>query len=473
MAKFFIPAGSEGTWTAPSDGGFLIEVENGETEPPNPPDGEELDLRKYGAIGDGAADDTDAVQQACDDSANGMGTVVGHETDVYLLRHRGTKPFLNIQSRFCVELRDNTRIDGRGCEFKLGGAEDAYMFTNADQENGTRYVALRNFELNGHRREQFSGAGQTPPSSAQEHGGIGVYNIERWTIEDIHAWNISMYAGRFWHSRNCAFRRLTCDGSNGDAWSFGQDAISKGPKECRNSVIEDIWAKNCEQAVANKQGNPVIGTVVDCTIKGKVGGENCSGGIKWQGRSKNSTFEICRFTGGELRTANSGTKLQGNQNSSNQIDWVQGLVIDWVESDNCAAEGLRFSHAIDCRVKKYFGQNCGQLEGQPEIVFREVCHNCRVDSINSTAAKGHVVECRKEDAVNPTVGKLVSNGCTTDVVSNASKKAVLIIDEMECRSTVGRHAKASGGGKVVIKFLRADRAQDTSGNVVVERFELL
>ncbi len=96
-----------------------IDVIPGEEVPPPPPPEDVLDLRSYGARGDGVTDDTDAIQQACDDSAAGRGTVVGHPGDVYRLRRRGTKPFLNIRSRFCVELRSNTKIDGRGCTFKL------------------------------------------------------------------------------------------------------------------------------------------------------------------------------------------------------------------------------------------------------------------------------------------------------------------------------------------------------------------
>ena len=440
---------------------------------PEPPPGDALDLRAYGAVGDGAADDTDAVQRACDDSAAGKGTVIGHSGDVYLLRHRGTKPFLNIQSRFCVQLRSGTKINGMGCEFKLGGNENAYCFTNADQDNGTRDVTITDCEINGHRREQFSGKGQKPPDNQQEHGGIGVYNVERWTLERIHFWNISMYATRMWHSRHCTFRDLSGQGSNGDMFSFGQDAIGMGPKVCRNSLIENVFATDCEQKVSNKQGNPLIGSLVDCTVKGTVGGTNCAGGIKIQGTSKGSTFEKCRFTGGKVKTANSGTKLQGNQNSTNPSSWVQDLVVEDVESDDCAAEGLRFSHALRCRVKLYTGRNCGQLSGQPEVLFREVCHDCRVDVIHSTSAHGYVVECRKDDVVNPSVGKLTSLGCDTDVVHNASKKAVLVIDEMICRQTVGKHAHARNGGKIRIKHLKADRAMDTTGDVQVETFTLL
>ncbi len=87
---------------------------------------------------------------------------------------------------------------------------------------------LRGFEIDGNRANQPGREGQRPPSNRQEIGGIGVYNVERWTVENVQAREIKAYAGRFIHARNCTFRDLVCTGSDGNGWSFGLDTIRKG-----------------------------------------------------------------------------------------------------------------------------------------------------------------------------------------------------------------------------------------------------
>ena len=484
MVKIKVPAGAIITTQLLPEGGSMTEIKDGEIIDPDPdpdpdpgPDDPIVLLSpEIGAIGDGRANDTAAIQKAVDlSSSSGRWIVPGERADdakpVFIINSTGTLPFGNIRCRVGVRLKDNVKLDGKGaCEFKMGSNQFCYMFTNADQDRGNKGWHLRGFELNGHRRAQPERPSKgSVPSDAQENGGIGVYRIEDCVFEDIFAWNCQVHSMRNWHAKRCTYKRLRSEGNDGDSWSFGQDG-----KECVDCHIEDVYAEDCQNGTySNKQGNNIITSAIGCTFAGTHTGIRCGGGFKIQGRSKNTTVTKSHWVGGpkgKLGTRNSGLKIQGNQNSSNERDWVQDVTVDECYSENCQSEGLRFSHCKRNTVKKATLVDCA-LDDAGALVFREVSHDNRVDDLTIKNSRRHGIEARMPDVHRCSVGKMDLDGCGGNGIQH-SGNGTFTVDEATMRNVQGRHVNSSRG-KVVIKLLRADKNLSISGNVEVQTFERL
>ena len=471
--KVLIEPGNTITTTLLEDGGAVAEIKGTIIDPgPEPTDSLRL-IQDYGAVGDGQADDTNAIQRACDDSASTRkpvvpGTRANSSKPVFMVRRRGTCSMAGRTSRYCIAVKSGTRIDGlKACEFKLGDGEDALMFTNADQNGGNSNIRFKGFELNGNRHEQSA----RPQGSAQENGGIGMDNVRDSSFVDIHAWNVKVYGGNWLRAVGCVFTKLLCEHSDADGWNFGL-----GGFECRSCTFEDIWAEDTAQNYTKMngqplQGNPVKLVVIDSVATGRLGGNDVTGGVKPQGMTRNLTLNLVDFDGGPRSTANSGLKNQGDQQAADPSRWVNGIRTKTLRAVNCAAEGLRMSHASECVVDDAYLENCGEDASgreQPSMVFREVCRDCGVGKMTIRNGKGVGVEIRKPDVQRVWTKELYIDGVTGNAIRNGSN-GTYTVDYAEMRNVQRHHASASG--PVIIKHLKADKPLSTSGNVTVERFE--
>jgi hypothetical protein len=64
-----------------------------------------FDVKSFGAVGNGAANDTGPIQSAIDAAhAAGCGTVLGHAGDIYLVYRRGIRHFAHVSGLYPYSL---------------------------------------------------------------------------------------------------------------------------------------------------------------------------------------------------------------------------------------------------------------------------------------------------------------------------------------------------------------------------------
>lgn len=463
----------------PEDGGMRLVVPNGETEPPiepptdppidppEPPVEDLLDVRDFGAA-DGQ-DSTDAWQRACDEAAGTDKIVVGHKDDTYILSHRGTVTMGVYWSRYCVGLRSGTRIDGRGCTFKLADRADALCFTNIDQNGGFRDLDFRNVQHDGNRGKQ---SGWT--DRAQEIGLIGLFNWENVTLEHLNTWDVKGHVARLLNGRRLRMLDCHCRGCDCDVWSIGLDRYPVHDVHVEKAGAVDVR----HRGFRHHQGNPLI-----WSVKGgkfiDIYGEHAGGGHKCQGITEDVEVTSSTWKGGTHGTVNCGHKWQGNQTHQTLANRVRNCTGDLIESSDCPGEGMRFSDCANIHVKKYVGRRNGGPVGQyPDVRFCYVVHKATIDELDSEGCKGHALHAHGTSVPNRTTDvRDLSVG--TGVVRNCAGDAVAIhthcrmeIEQLDCVNVAGRHISTGGGGQVRVKLLRANKPMSISGSgITVDRFE--
>ena len=439
-----------------------------EPEPPPEPDPDDLiDVRDHGARN--GQDSTDAWQRACDEAAGTDKIVVGHPEDTYILNQRGTVTMGVYWSRYCVGLRSNTRIDGRGCTFKLADNAAALCFSNLDQNGGFRGLDFRNIQHDGNRSKQPNWSDRE-----QEIGLIGLYAFEDVTLEHLNTWDVKGHVGRLLNGRRLRMLDCHCKGCDCDVWSIGLDRYPVHDCHIEKVGGEDIR----HRAFRNHQGNPVITSANNSTFL-DIYGSHAGGGHKYQGVSNGLTVGHSQWRGGTHGTANCGSKFQGNQSSQSHANRVRNVTADFVESDDCVGEGMRFSDCEDIHVKKYIGHNnAGPVGTHPCVRICHFAYRIRVDELESYGSKGHGVHAHNSsqystDIRDLSIGSARVQGCAGDAVA-IHANCQMTIDQLDCVNVAGRHVSASSGARVHIRLLRANKPQSTHGSgITIDRYEAI
>ncbi len=479
MVKIRVEAGNTIT-TVVEEGYVIAEVEGTVIEEPGPdpdpdpdpdpePDPDELiDVRDFGAR-DGQ-DSTNAWQQACDAAAGTDKWVVGHEGDTYVFSHRGTVPMGVYTSRYCVGLRPHTKIDGRGCTIKLADNAAALCFANLNQNSVCRDLDIRNIRHDGNRSRQPDWS-----ATAQEIGLIGLWNFADVKLAGLDCWEVRAHAARILQGRRLHMFDCFCRGCSCDVWSIGLDRYLVYDAHLEKIGAEDVRHRAFR---GTHQGNPYIGSIIGGTLL-DIYGKDAGGGHKYQGVSRNLKVGHSKWLGRTHGTANCGSKFQGNQTHQTAGNRVRNVEAEFVESEDCPGEGLRFSDCENVHVKHYIGRRNGGPVGQyPDVRICHITYNPKIDELESYDSKGHALHIHSSsrynsDVRNVAVGDMKVERCAGDAVANFMAGCVTVIDTLECRGVSGRHAAASGSAQIRIGTLRADKPQSISGNVTVGRFEAL
>ena len=115
------------------------------------------DVRDFGAIGDGVADDAPAIQQAIDAAARAGGGTVTLSPGTYLLRYRPSQDgdglsALTLRSGVTIEGSDRDRCILKLADGQMGPGTYARMIAS---RGDIARVALRRFTIDGNRARQF------------------------------------------------------------------------------------------------------------------------------------------------------------------------------------------------------------------------------------------------------------------------------------------------------------------------------
>lgn len=303
--------------------------------------GEWVSVTDFGAIGDGVANDTDALNNAF---ASGARLVVGVAGHTYLVRHTGTVSINGTAYRYCVRVPSGVTADGCGATIKSDDAQNSTplaMFSSTD-------CAAVDWVIDCNR------SAQTTPGTG-EIAAILVYANTRPVVDNIRAIECRQYAGRFLANTGGRYDRLVCTGCDADGWSFGTNGTAGELREF-DCHVGSVHAEACTQAYGSGyQGNPVIVTAVR-SMFGRISGKDCAGGLKLQDSCEDVTVGQAVFKGMTNGSVNSGLKIQGNSGAGL---YPKAVIVGQVVCTNTYGNGLRITSVESCAIGSYFGRSNG------------------------------------------------------------------------------------------------------------------
>lgn len=212
----------------------------------------------YGAIGDGVADDTEAIQAAVAAMGNGI-TTLYFPAGVYLVSQD-------------IPLASNMTVHGKGTNSVIKRIGSGLEHYNVFALNGVDNVTIKNLHIQGERNEHTGTTGEWGMC-------IGIRGCSNTTIKDC---------------------KLT------DAWGDGVYIGTYEEKPCTNTVIE-----NCVIDNNRRQGISVINSNIlairNCIIT-NTKGTNPEGGIDFE---SNYSTDICKtnIVEGCIFSGNAGASI--------------------------------------------------------------------------------------------------------------------------------------------------------------------
>lgn len=212
----------------------------------------------FGAKGDGATNDTVAIQAALDacETAGG-GTVLLSPRKTYLIRKTDTYDMVYISGATVPEaysllLPPRVTLDLNQSRLKLDAAQNCTMIlnkqANSDVDDDCDRVGLRNGIIDQNAANQTipdagpGGAGETIQMPA-----VHLQNVTNAVVQDIRFENIRDGSLQLWDAEGCFVGNLLTQQCDGDIYKFGQsnDEVSLGyDLRVRHSVFGDLIAKN-------------------------------------------------------------------------------------------------------------------------------------------------------------------------------------------------------------------------------------
>ncbi|AWD93047.1 tailspike protein [Bacillus phage vB_BceM-HSE3] len=214
-----------------------------------------LDVRGLGAIGDGVADDTSAIQSAFDliHTQNGINTITSMTTTVVIPRgvYKITSP---------LRIPSNTYLKMDPGAVLLRSANINTLLVNRSDGNIGGYDASSNITIEG---GILDGNKSKLPSSGNliSLGHCEFINIKNVTLRNLHDWNMIQLAGvQHAKIKGCTFKDQGYAQSGSGMIQFGvlSDSLSFpffGPYDstsCKNITIEDNIMLNGIRAIESR-----------------------------------------------------------------------------------------------------------------------------------------------------------------------------------------------------------------------------
>ena len=357
-----------------------------------------INVRSFGAIGNGTTNDTLAIQSALNSAQSAGKTVIGNKGDIYLLNIQGTKNFMTSSVTglpFCVEVPTGVKFDLQGATLK--SISDAVLLSNKQSSTELDVdIEIRNGILDG---------GGTLFNSKPL---IFFYGVTGLRFTDIIAQNSTHLLSTFTNLTKAHFDNITAKNIVGNAWQFGLPTLNQ---EVRDSYIGKIFSFDVTpESEPIFPGSPFIGNLIRCTVD-LIFARNVGSGAKIQQGSKDITISTVDIKTTNSSGLNSGFKIQGTSTEK-----VENVIVDLVKAMEQKGTGLFVENARNVRVNSYIGYGNAITGEYPDIWLAG--DNVGIGQATSINSGGTGVLVRA-DAQNYYIGEANVNECGVAVNSSA------------------------------------------------------
>ena len=327
-----------------------------------------LNIRDFGAVGDGVTNDVAAIQSALNAAATLKRRVIGNKGDVYLVLSQGTKNFMTSSVTglaYCLEIPTGVTFDLRGATLKSNS--DAVIISNKlSATNTDTDIVLENGVLDGGSVLLI------------EKPFIFFYGVTGLVMRNITVQNTKHLVSTLTNIANSYFDNLTAKNVVGNSWQFGLPTVGQ---DVRDSYIGSIFSYDITpESEPMVPGNGFIGNLVRCTV-GTIFCRNVGSGVKIQQGSHNITINTVDIRLTNNTNLNSGFKIQGTSGEN-----VYNVVVGTVKASEQRGCGLYVEYAKDVRISQYFGENNAITGEYPDFWLSGV--NTSVDNVWSKNSGG-------------------------------------------------------------------------------------
>ncbi len=360
-----------------------------------------IDVRWFGARGDGVTNDTAALQGALNAAAAtpGGAAVVAAPGATYLVSYAGSKTVIQgagpYFQRYCLSIAPGTTFNLEGSTLSLAAGSDASILINQDPDYATSSPDA-NITVTDGTLDSNEASEAVPSSGCMS--AIYFSNGTNMTVTSVTFTN-QLDLAMYWVGvSSSSAGNLVSTSSQGSGFFFGLFLPTESWNTLvTNSTFGSIIAENCQNGLvmsgsAFLEGNPIIMDAVNCTLS-YMEADDCGGGLKVTDASSHVSITKAVFNGasGSARTAsnatnNSGLKIQGNGAGYDPQD----ITVGEVDASNCVGSGLYIENATNSTVTTYNGSANGQNAANPDVWIGTGSGDT-VTTINSTEAYGEAV----------------------------------------------------------------------------------
>lgn len=350
---------------------------------------ERVTVADFGAVGDGVADDTAAINLAL---SSGAKTVQGIPGKTYLISHVGTKAAFDasggaITITYCLEIPTGVVFDLNNSTLKLKTADTGIPITNKNTNSTTDTgIGLINGTIDGNSVD--NGASTT-----------WFYGVSKSKFDFI-VKNAGRCGAVFYNCTQLDIPNYRVFDSKGAGAIFGGNTAQQGTKhQIGHLYAENVTAYDGVSLV----GNSFVFGLTHSSIE-SVLGVNCDGGHKFTSNCDDINVGLSHYVTTAGGTNNCGTKLQGDAVAGT----CKNITIGTVVSEGCVGGGLFVSYAVGCSIGTFkgYGNSTGssntdvQIDNS-DISFGEIdSSNCTLSSVLATTS-------------NLDIGVLKSTSCGT------------------------------------------------------------